>query len=131
VEYVGCETASYLAKRNNRVTIVEMMESIGADIEMTSLSALRDELQRDNVTIVTGKKVDAIKESGVAVTDHQGNRTVLSMDIAVLALGVAPVDDLATQLAGKVEELYSIGDARKPAKIHDAVSDAFVLAYHL
>jgi NADPH-dependent 2,4-dienoyl-CoA reductase/sulfur reductase-like enzyme len=128
---VGCETASYLAKRNNRVTIVEMMESIGADIEMTSLSALRDELQRDNVTIVTGKKVDAFTESGVAVTDHKGNRTVLPTDIAVLALGVAPVNDLATELAGTVEELYSIGDARKPARIHDAVSDAFVLAYHL
>jgi 2,4-dienoyl-CoA reductase-like NADH-dependent reductase (Old Yellow Enzyme family)/thioredoxin reductase len=127
---VGCETASYLAKRNNRVTIVEMMESIGADIEMTSLSALRDELQRDNVTIVTGEKVDAFTESGVAVTDHKGNRTVLP-DMAVLALGVAPVNDLATELAGKVEEIYSIGDARKPAKIHDAVSDAFVLAYHL
>ena len=70
-------------------------------------------------------------ESGVAVTDHKGNRTVLPMDIAVLALGVAPVNDLATELAGKVEELYSIGDARKPAKIHDAVADAFVLAYHL
>ena len=128
---VGCEAASYLAKRKNRVTIVEMMESIGRDIEMTSLSALRDELQQDNVTIVTGRKVDAITESGVVVTDNEGNRTILPMDIAVLALGVAPVNDLAAELAGKVEELYSVGDARKPAKIHDAVSDAFVLAYHL
>ena len=128
---VGCETASYLAKRNNRVTIVEMMESIGADIEMTSLSALREDLQRDNVTIVTGKKVDTFTESGVAVTDHQGNRTVLPADVAVLALGVAPVNDLAAELEGRVEEVYSIGDARKPARIHDAVADAFVLAYNL
>ena len=128
---VGCETASYLAKRNNRVTIVEMMESIGADIEMTSLSALREDLQRDNVTIVTGKKVDTFTESGVAVTDHQGNRTVLPADVAVLALGVAPVNDLAAELEGRVEEVYSIGDARKPARIHDAVADAFVLAYDL
>ena len=86
------------------------------------MSALRDELAQDRVSIVTGKKVVAITDNGVAVTDRQGNRTVLQMDVAVLALGVEPVNDLAAALAGKVKELYVIGDAKKPAKIHDAVS---------
>jgi 2,4-dienoyl-CoA reductase-like NADH-dependent reductase (Old Yellow Enzyme family)/thioredoxin reductase len=128
---VGCETANYLVKRENRVTIVEMLDSIGADIEATSLSALKDELAQDQVSIVTGKKVEAVIDNGVAVTGGKGNRTVLQMDIAVLALGVEPVNDLAAKLAGKVKEVYIIGDAKKPAKIHDAVADAFVLAFNL
>ena len=33
---VGCETASYLAKQGNQVTIVEMLDTIGADIEPNS-----------------------------------------------------------------------------------------------
>jgi 2,4-dienoyl-CoA reductase (NADPH2) len=67
----------------------------------------------------------------VTVTDRQGNPTVLKMDIAVLAVGVEPVNELAAALTGKVKELYVIGDAKKPAKIHDAVTDAFVLAFSL
>jgi len=128
---IGCETASYLAKQGNRVTIVEMLDRIGADIEPNSLSALEDELAEDRVSIVTGKKVEAITDKGVIVSDPEGNRTELETDIAVLALGVEPVNDLAPALAGRVKELYTIGDAKKPGKIHDAVADAFILAFNL
>jgi 2,4-dienoyl-CoA reductase-like NADH-dependent reductase (Old Yellow Enzyme family)/thioredoxin reductase len=128
---VGCETASYLAKQGNQVTIVEMLDTIGADIEPNSMSALSDELALDRVSIVTGKKVVAITDNAVIVTDRQGNQTALQMDVAVLAVGVEPVNDLAAALAGQVEELYVIGDAKKPAKIHDAVAEAFVLAFNL
>ena len=128
---VGCETASYLARQGNQVTIVEMLDTIGADIEPACMSALRDELAEERVNIVTGKRVDAIADDGVTVTDRQGNRAVLQMDVAVLALGVEPVNELAAALSGKVKELYVIGDAKKPAKIHDAVADAFVLAFNL
>jgi 2-enoate reductase len=128
---VGCETASYLAKQGNRVTIVEMLDRIGTDIEATSLSALKDELAEDRVSIVTGKKVEAITDKGVIVSDSQGTRTELQTDIAVLALGVEPVNDLAAALTGRVKELYIIGDAKKPAKIHDGIADAFILAFSL
>jgi 2-enoate reductase len=128
---VGCETASYLAKQGNRVTIVEMMSHIGIDIEPGCLSALKDELTQNQVNIVTGKKVIAIENQRLIVADSGGNKTAMPMEIAVLALGVESVNDLAVDLAGKVKELYTIGDAREPAKIHDAVADAFVLAYNL
>jgi hypothetical protein len=38
------------------------------------------------------KKVEEITDSGVTVTDGQGNRSILQMDIAVLALGVESVN---------------------------------------
>jgi len=128
---IGCETAHFLAKRKNSVTIVEMLDSIGADIEATCMSGLKDELAQNQVNIITGAKVEAITDRGVTVSDSEGNRTVLQMDIAVLALGVEPVNGLAAALAGKVKELYIIGDAKKPAKIHDAIADAFILAFSL
>jgi pyruvate/2-oxoglutarate dehydrogenase complex dihydrolipoamide dehydrogenase (E3) component len=128
---VGCETASYLAKQGNRVKMVEMLDTIGADIETNCMAALKDELAQDKVSILTGKKVEAITDHGVTITDREGNRTVLQMDVAVLALGVEPVNELVAALSGKVKELYVIGDAKKPAKIHDAVADAFVLAFNM
>ena len=128
---VGCETASYLAKQGNRVTIVEMLSHIGVDIEPGCLSALKDELTQDKVSIVTGKKVIAIEDQALIVTDGEGNKTAMQMEIAVLALGVEPVNDLAAGLVDKVKELYVIGDAKNPGKIHDAVADAFFLACNL
>jgi NADH dehydrogenase FAD-containing subunit len=108
-----------------------MLDSIGADIEATCMSGLKDELTQNQVNIITGAKVEAITDKGVTVSDSEGNQTVLQMDIAVLALGVEPVNDLAAALTGKVRELYVIGDAMKPAKIHDAIAEAFVLAFSL
>jgi len=128
---IGCETASYLAKRKNRVTIVEQLDSIGKNMELTSLSALRDELEQDHVSILTGKRVEAITDRGVAISDNQGNTSVLEMDMAVIAMGVESLDVLSAQLEGKVKEIYTIGDARKPGMIHDAVTDGFLLAYNL
>jgi 2-enoate reductase len=113
------------------VTLVEMLSTIGADIEPVSLSALKEELAQGQVKILTGKKVVAFSEEGVVVMDEKGMRSVLEADVAVLALGVESVNDLAAELAGRVGELYTVGDARKPAKIHDAVAGAFVLASNL
>jgi 2,4-dienoyl-CoA reductase-like NADH-dependent reductase (Old Yellow Enzyme family)/thioredoxin reductase len=128
---VGCETADYLAKRGNRVFLVEMLESIGMDIEPACLSALKDELATGHVNIMTGRRMEAVEGDGVIVADGKGTRTELQADMVVLAVGVEPVNDLAGDLAGKVRELYTVGDAKRPGKIHDAVGDAFALAFNL
>jgi pyruvate/2-oxoglutarate dehydrogenase complex dihydrolipoamide dehydrogenase (E3) component len=128
---VGSETADFLAKGKNSVTLVEMLNTIGQDIEPACLSALKEELVQGQVNIMTGKKVVAITDEGVIIEDDKGKQTAPKADIAVLALGVESVNELAGELTGKVKELYTIGDARKPAKIHDAVADAFVLAFNL
>lgn len=128
---VGCEVADYLAKSDNKVTIVEMLDSIGRDIEFTTKSCLLDEMEQDHIIILTGKKIVEFTSSGVKLMDERGGETAVPMEMAVLALGVKSVNDLAADLEGRVREVYSIGDAKKPGRIHDAVSDAFFLAYHL
>jgi hypothetical protein len=50
------------------------------------------------------------------------------MEKAVLALGSTSVNELADKLKNRVKELYVIGDAKKPAKIHDAIHSAFITA---
>ena len=55
----------------------------------------------------------------------------LTADRVVLALGVAPVNDLVPLLQGKVPALYTIGDAEKPAKIHDAIAAGYDLGARL
>jgi NADPH-dependent 2,4-dienoyl-CoA reductase/sulfur reductase-like enzyme len=128
---VGCETADYLAKKENKVTVVEMFDSIGRDIEFTTKSCLLDEMAQGCVHLLPGKRIEAFTAQGVSLIDQQGHKNILPMDVAVLALGVESVNDLAADLAGKVGEVYTIGDAKNPARIHDAVSDAFYMIYYL
>lgn len=128
---VGCETADYLAKKDNNVTIVEMFDAIARDVEFTQKFCLLDEMAQCSVNVITGTKIEAFSGDGVNLVDKQGQKTTLPMDIAVLALGVESVNDLAVDLAGKVDEVHVIGDAKSPARIHDAVSDAFYMTYYL
>lgn len=128
---VGCETADYLAQKENKVTIVEMLDSIARDIEFTSKSCLLDEMEQGCVEILTGKRIEAFTGDGVVLMDQQGQKTILPMDVAVLALGVESVNELSADLEDNVEKVFIIGDAKTPARIHDAVSDAFYMAYDL
>ncbi|MBI2831374.1 MAG: FAD-dependent oxidoreductase, partial [Chloroflexi bacterium] len=128
---VGCETANWLAKRNKKVTIVEMLDAAGSDIEAWSWIALQAELKQAGVKIITGTRVDAITDEGAQVIDKSGRKSVLKADTVVLALGAKPSNKLAKELAGKVKELYSIGDAREAKRMRDAFSDGFTLAFKL
>jgi 2,4-dienoyl-CoA reductase-like NADH-dependent reductase (Old Yellow Enzyme family)/thioredoxin reductase len=128
---VGCETAELLARQGNRVTLVEMLDRVGIDIEPVCMLALSDGMAACQVAILTGNRVVAINPQGVAVVDRQGKERILPADRVVLALGVAPVNDLVPQLQGKVAELHVIGDAARPAKIHDAVAAGFELGSRL
>jgi len=128
---VGCETASFLASKGNSVSIVEVLHNVGTDIEPVSLAALLEELKQFQVKILTGRKVESFTDAGVQVVDKTGIRTFLPMDYAVLALGVSPVNELAAALQGKVPEVYVVGDARKPGKIHDAITDGFMIALNI
>jgi 2,4-dienoyl-CoA reductase-like NADH-dependent reductase (Old Yellow Enzyme family)/thioredoxin reductase len=128
---VGCETAHFLAAKEYTVTLVEMLDAIGVDIEPASLCGLKDDLEQHHVTILTGRKVVGFTNGAIQVMENEGAASVIPADTAVLALGVEPVNDLALALAGKVKELYVIGDANKPAKIHDAVHQGFAVALRL
>jgi 2,4-dienoyl-CoA reductase-like NADH-dependent reductase (Old Yellow Enzyme family)/thioredoxin reductase len=128
---VGCETSDFLARKGNRVTLVEMIDRIGPDIEPVSLSAILEDLKQGQVNILTGTKVIAFTEAGVQVTDKTGTPTLLKADITVLALGVCPDNQLSVELEGKVPELYVVGDAKKTGKIHHAIADAYLVAMKL
>jgi pyruvate/2-oxoglutarate dehydrogenase complex dihydrolipoamide dehydrogenase (E3) component len=128
---VGCETADFLARKGNSVTLVEMIDRVGPDIEPVSLSVVLEDLKQGNVQVLTSTRVTAFTEAGVEVIDKTNHQSLLNADIAVLALGVCPEDQLSDMLKGKVPELYVVGDAKKTGKIHHAIADAYVLAAKL
>lgn len=127
---VGCETAEFLAVRGKKVTILEMLGRIGADIERANRWVIMGRLRGLGVKMETNAKVTEITESGVKV-DRNGKVEFFDGDSVVLAAGMQANQKLAKGLEGRVAELYVIGDSAKPGKIAQAMESAFRVAQAL
>jgi NADPH-dependent 2,4-dienoyl-CoA reductase/sulfur reductase-like enzyme len=128
---VGCEVANFLAQQNKKVTIVEMLDTVGLDMDSWIWVCLSAELAEKNVKIMKSTKIEEITEGGVVLIDKNWNKTFLKSDNVVLALGLKPLDRLAKELDGKVKKISVIGDAELPRRIQEAIYEGFLTAYNL
>ena len=125
---VGCETALFLAPKNRKVTVVEMLEGITLDMEPINCLDLQDKLQRAGVEVLVKRTIKRITEEGVIISAEEGKEELVRADKIVLALGVKPDDSLFKKLQGRVLELHVIGDSCQPGKIMEAVYDGSRIA---
>jgi pyruvate/2-oxoglutarate dehydrogenase complex dihydrolipoamide dehydrogenase (E3) component len=124
---VGCETALFLAKQSRQVTILEMLDRVGYDLERVNRWVIMSKLRQTGVKMETRAKVVEITNKGVravrgeVVDFFQG-------DTVVLAVGMRPNNELARELRGKVAELHVIGDCSEPRRIAEAIKEGFCVA---
>ena len=130
-DYVESEIANLLAQQNKKVTIVTMLDKPAPGMERWTWNALSAELAEAGVKILTSVKVDEITDDGIVLIDKNWNKTQLKADTVVLPLRLKPSDDLAQELTGKVKEVCTIGGAKSPGRICDAISEGYITAYNL
>ncbi|MEM4292410.1 MAG: FAD-dependent oxidoreductase [Archaeoglobaceae archaeon] len=123
---VGCDVAAKLAE-NCKVTLIDMLPKIGADVGVSTRWTVLLYLREKNVEMLTETKAVEIKRNAVVVETPKGIREI-ECDTAVLAVGTKPNNGLFDELSGKVKEIYKIGDCVKPRKAIDATAEAFELA---
>ena len=124
---VGCETAEFLAEKGKKVTILEMLGRIGADIGRTTRWVTMGRLRSLGVRMERNAKVEEITESGVMVS-RDGGTEFFAADNVVLAVGMESNRQLARQLEGKVKALHVIGDSGEPGKVTEAIESALRVA---
>jgi NADPH-dependent 2,4-dienoyl-CoA reductase/sulfur reductase-like enzyme len=124
---VGCGTALYLAARDNKVRIVEMLEAAAQDADFITRADILSRMKEAGIEILAGKKAEKIDAGKVFLRNSAGKVESIEGDIVVLALGTVPAGDLKKSLQRKVKEIHTIGDAHQPGKIIDAVYDGFRL----
>ncbi len=125
---VGCETALFLAPRNRKVTIVDILEGIALDMEPINRMDHLAKIQQAGIKVLLGKSVKQVTEEGVILSEDGGKEELIKADRVVLAFGVKPDDSLFRRLIGKVPELYLVGDSCKAGKIIDAAYDGSRIA---
>jgi len=121
---LGCEIAEFLQQSGKQVTIIEMLDDIGKDINQWSRWVLLDRLS-DGVRVETGVKVEAISEQGVRASTPSGDRRLYTVDSIVIAVGMRSVDALVDDLKDRVASISAIGDCTKPGRVKDAIAQGF------
>jgi len=126
---IGTEIGEFLLDQGNKVTIVEMLPTIAADMESLNRQGLLEALEGRDITMLTNKEITEITEEGVIVTDKKsGEKRLIEGNTVVLALGTKSVRSLAEELEDKVAELYTVGDCNEPRRVEQAVYEGSLVA---
>ncbi len=121
----GCEIAYDLYLKGKKPTIVEMKQDlIVADkVPFPNSSYLRDFFAANKVPTYLETGLSAITESGVTVTDKNGNKTEIPADSVILSVGYNPAP-----IAKKSSKVHIIGDAKAVGSLRTVIWGAWDIA---
>ncbi len=122
---VGCETAHFLAEAGKKVTVVETLKRMAADMSPMVRRRLMDGLRERGVAMAAEVTCQEITESGVTVTTAEGKIESFTAGTIVIAVGYRPDDELAAALEDEVPEIVRIGDAVQPGRIREAIDTGY------
>lgn len=121
---VGCETALWIKRMNNDVTIIEILGELMSTEEMKyHTMVLERMLKADNVIISTNSRVVEISKGVVKYINSSGEIKEIPQDVVIYSVGFKTPDELISNFRGLGKEFYVIGDANAPHKIREAVYD--------
>jgi len=128
----GCEIAIWLAQKNSRSVIVEMLPDLmtcGAPVPGQVKMMTLDLLTKYGIMTLTNSRVDEITSTGVILDrENDPNHHHIEADTIVLAMGMVPDTCLADQLNHIPACTYRIGDCLEPRNVMNAVWDAYEIA---
>ena len=130
----GLETADMIANDDHSVTIVEILDHVGRDMQagIGVREGLLARLTEKHVQIYTGHRLLSIEPDSAVLSDRPlmggGNQTRVPANCVVLALGMRsaltdPIPVLSEQAA-----VYRVGDCCNPGNAMQAIHQAYDLA---
>jgi pyruvate/2-oxoglutarate dehydrogenase complex dihydrolipoamide dehydrogenase (E3) component len=128
---IGAEIADYLSERGKDVTLIEMRTDIAMDIPSHLQYHLLKRLREKDVRILTSTRAIEFRRGTITIQDGMGKRPLRGFDSIVTALGAKSDDRIARALKAKKIKLYTIGDAKEPGEIREALTDGENVALRL
>ena len=107
------------------VTVFEMLPKTGADVGKSTRWVLTGDVERLGVKVITGAKVLSVGKCTVAY-EKSGIRGEEKFDDVVIAVGSVSERTLADQIAATGIPFYVVGDGKRPARLNDAIHEAFL-----
>lgn len=123
---VGCETALHIHASAEKVVLIEMLDDIlvTADHCLNNDLKLRALLAASSMEIHAKSRVTQIGDGFVTFV-KEGVEMKAECDTVVMAAGYRSTNALAKELEAEGLDLAMVGDAVRPAKIVEAVHEAY------
>jgi 2,4-dienoyl-CoA reductase-like NADH-dependent reductase (Old Yellow Enzyme family)/thioredoxin reductase len=128
----GLELGIDLASAGHNVTVVEMLDEVGAGAPTFYWYGVKEELERnaERMTLKTGAACTAITPEGITVQTKDGEQTIPA-DTVVYAVGMRSRSDVADQFAGCGLHFAKIGDCQKVARMKQTVTAGYHAALNI
>ncbi len=126
--FVAAEVAEFIGKKGlaGDITIVEMREAIAFDLEPGFRQMLIEKLQKFGVKMFTRFLIKEVTATEVIGQNLKNNRTSkVKADSVVIAMGTESVDFPVDALIKNGIKVVTVGDAKEPQGIAEAVRDGF------
>ena len=128
----GCEAALFLAKRDRKVTLVEMFDKLAEPegnifYHLPLVEAIQS---NPNITIKLQTKCMGLEPAGVRL-ERDGAEEVLAAESIVFSLGRVSELSTVNRLRNCAPRFCSVGDCVEPKKIIQATRTAFFSAMNI
>ena len=129
----GLETAEYLAALpKTNVMVMEMAPEIAPTAYIAARTDAIMRLQVNNVIFMPGRELLEIGKDRVFFREiTTGEKREMPVDRIVLSMGVRASGAYEGKLAGICGNVYTIGDAARPARIQEAIAAGYETAVQL
>ncbi|MFH1155755.1 MAG: FAD-dependent oxidoreductase [Pseudomonadota bacterium] len=113
-----------------KVTVFEMLDSVGKDVGKSTRWVLMDNLRRYGVEIITQARITSVK-GGIVRYTTKGENLEMPVDTVVVAAGSAPENSLARDLENSGIPFAAVGDCTVPGNMGNAIHGGFITAMNL
>jgi len=125
------ETAQKLLHNSGRkVTVVEMVNRLAGNVGRSARWPLMKSLRMMGVDMKRGSKLLEIRDDSVLVETEEGRETIPA-DTVIMAVGSRSVNELAPAVMTEGVKVITLGDAKEPRKLTEAIREGFEEALKL
>jgi 2,4-dienoyl-CoA reductase (NADPH2) len=113
-----------------KITVIEIMERFASNVGLSTRWPLMKNLKLMGIDLRPKTKLVKITEDAVIVDTEMGRESI-SADTIIIAVGSQSIDDLAREVKLDRTKVFTIGDAREPRNVTDAIREGFDLALRI
>ena len=116
-----------LHSSGRKITVIDILERMAGNVGLSTRWSLIKSLRLMGVKLRPKTKLVEITKDAVIVDTELGTESIPAATV-IIAVGSQSVDDLAKEVKRGRTEVITIGDAKEPRKITDAVREGFDMA---
>lgn len=127
----GVELGIWLGKLGKKVKILNRSANIMKGGYHNAVTMAMQLLEQYRAEVICNMEVVEILPDSVKIKLKSGDEKILQADTIVTALGFHSDRSLYDQMKNKINQVFIIGDAKKPQNVYQAIHEAYEIASHI